>query len=63
MSKQSALKRSHRMLRKKGYVSHQSGKWWEGSFLQGGFDEGMTRGFPGKHADCLPGGQRLDPKR
>lgn len=38
----------------KGYVSHQSGKWWEGSFSRGGFTEGMTRGFPnkgGRHGD------------
>ncbi|MEM1294569.1 MAG: sulfatase-like hydrolase/transferase, partial [Verrucomicrobiota bacterium] len=38
----------------KGYVSHQSGKWWEGSFQRGGFTEGMTRGYPdkgGRHGD------------
>ncbi len=38
----------------KGYVSHQSGKWWEGNFKRGGFTEGMTRGFPqpgGRHGD------------
>lgn len=38
----------------KGYVSHQSGKWWEGSYQRGGFTEGMTRGFPhqgGRHGD------------
>ena len=37
-----------------GYVSHQSGKWWEGSYQRGGFTEGMTRGFPekrGRHGD------------
>ncbi len=37
-----------------GYVSHQSGKWWEGNFRRGGFTEGMTRGFPepgGRHGD------------
>jgi uncharacterized sulfatase len=41
-------------LAKKGYVSHQSGKWWEGSYQRGGFTEGMTRGFPkpkGRHGD------------
>ena len=39
----------------KGYVSHQSGKWWEGSFKRGGFTEGMTKGFPnprGRHGDA-----------
>jgi uncharacterized sulfatase len=38
----------------KGYVSHQSGKWWEGPYQRGGFTEGMTRGFPkpgGRHGD------------
>ena len=42
------------LLRAKGYVSLQTGKWWEGSYQRGGFDEGMTRGFPepgGRHGD------------
>ncbi len=42
------------MLRQKGYVSLQTGKWWEGSYQRGGFDQGMTRGFPqkgGRHGD------------
>ena len=42
------------LLREKGYVSLQTGKWWEGSYQRGGFDEGMTRGFPepgGRHGD------------
>lgn len=43
------------LLRTKGYVSHQSGKWWEGSFKRGGFDQGMTQGFgnhpQGRHGD------------
>ncbi|MCP4853006.1 MAG: sulfatase [Fuerstiella sp.] len=42
-------------LAEKGYVSHQSGKWWEGSHQRGGFTEGMTRGFPnkrGRHGDA-----------
>lgn len=42
-------------LAKKGYVSHQSGKWWEGSHQRGGFSEGMTAGFPkprGRHGDA-----------
>ncbi|MFT5105049.1 MAG: arylsulfatase A-like enzyme [Pseudoalteromonas tetraodonis] len=41
-------------LAERGYVSHQSGKYWEGSFQRGGFTEGMTRGFPnkgGRHGD------------
>ncbi len=43
-----------RILQEKGYLSHQSGKWWEGSFERGGFTHGMTRGFPkpgGRHGD------------
>lgn len=42
------------LLAERGYVSHQSGKWWEGNFSRGGFTEGMTRGFPqkgGRHGD------------
>ena len=43
-----------RMLSEVGYLSHQSGKWWEGSYERGGFTHGMTRGFPekgGRHGD------------
>lgn len=43
-----------RLLAGRGYVSHQSGKWWEGPAARGGFTEGMTRGFPepgGRHGD------------
>ena len=43
-----------RLLGEQGYLSHQSGKWWEGSFKRGGFTHGMTRGFPepgGRHGD------------
>ena len=42
------------LLGEKGYLSHQSGKWWEGNFKRGGFTHGMTRGFPqkgGRHGD------------
>ncbi|MDX1926594.1 MAG: sulfatase [Pirellulaceae bacterium] len=31
-------------LKKLGYTSFQSGKWWEGNFARGGFDAGMTHG-------------------
>jgi uncharacterized sulfatase len=37
-----------------GYVSHQSGKWWEGHCRCGEFTEGMTHGDPargGRHGD------------
>jgi len=43
-----------RMLRQQDYLSHQSGKWWEGSYKRGGFTHGMTEGFPnpnGRHGD------------
>lgn len=42
------------LLGEKGYLSHQSGKWWEGNYKRGGFTHGMTRGFPqkgGRHGD------------
>lgn len=43
-----------KLLGERGYLSHQSGKWWEGSYRRGGFTHGMTRGFPepgGRHGD------------
>ena len=42
------------LLVEQGYLCHQSGKWWEGSYRHGGFTHGMTRGFPepgGRHGD------------
>jgi len=47
-------KTAPKLLAEKGYISHQSGKWWEGNFKRGGFTHGMTRGFPepgGRHGD------------
>ncbi len=43
-----------KLLGQQGYISHQSGKWWEGDPKRAGFTEGMTRGFPkpgGRHGD------------
>jgi arylsulfatase A-like enzyme len=43
-----------KLLAERGYLSHQSGKWWEGPYQRGGFTHGMTRGFPkpgGRHGD------------
>lgn len=37
-----------RMLTKNGYLAHQSGKWWEGSWQDGAFTHGMTHGDPGR---------------
>jgi uncharacterized sulfatase len=42
------------ILARKGYASHQSGKWWEGHCRCGEFTEGMTHGEPkngGRHGD------------
>lgn len=42
------------LLAEKGYVSHQSGKWWEGHYSRGGFTHGMTHGDTsrgGRHGD------------
>ena len=43
-----------RLLAKQGYISHQSGKWWQGHYSRGGFTHGMTHGDPksgGRHGD------------
>jgi arylsulfatase A-like enzyme len=43
-----------RLLGEHGYLSRQSGKWWEGHFSEGGFTHGMTHGDPtrgGRHGD------------
>ena len=55
-----------RFLGEAGYLSHQSGKWWEGSYKRGGFTHGMTRGYPkprGRHGDdgLKIGREGLDP--
>lgn len=38
-----------RRLTENGYLTHQSGKWWEGSYRDGGFTHGMTEGE--RHGD------------
>ena len=38
-----------RLLAAAGYRSLQTGKWWQGDFARGGFDEGMTKGA--RHGD------------
>jgi len=43
-----------RILGQHGYVSFQAGKWWEGSYEDGGFTHGMTHGDRargGRHGD------------
>jgi uncharacterized sulfatase len=37
------------LLAEKGYVSLQTGKWWQGDYRRGGFTHGMTRGQ--RHGD------------
>ncbi len=37
------------LLKKNGYQSLQTGKWWQGDFTRGGFTHGMTKG--GRHGD------------
>jgi uncharacterized sulfatase len=43
-----------KLLAENGYVSFQSGKWWEGNFAEGGFTAGMT------HGDVTRGGRHGD---
>lgn len=56
-----------KLLRQKGYLSMQAGKWWEGHYSQGGFTHGMTLGFGntpgGRHGDMglAIGREGLDP--
>jgi uncharacterized sulfatase len=38
-----------RLLSAQGYVSLQTGKWWQGHYRHGGFTHGMTQG--GRHGD------------
>lgn len=54
------------LLAEAGYVSFQTGKWWEGEFKEGGFTHGMTHGDPvnrGRHGDqgLTIGREGLDP--
>lgn len=42
------------LLKKLGYLSFQSGKWWGGHWKEGGFTHGMSHGDPargGRHGD------------
>ena len=54
ISKIDTLDTIPKLLGDAGYLSHQSGKWWEGNFARGGFTHGMTHGDPkrgGRHGD------------
>lgn len=55
-----------KILVRNGYLTHQSGKWWEGHHARGGFTHGMTEGDPGgrrRHGDkgLAIGREGLDP--
>jgi uncharacterized sulfatase len=44
-----------RLLKGQGYVSLQTGKWWQGHYSTGGFTHGMSHGDPtkgGRHGDA-----------
>jgi uncharacterized sulfatase len=44
-----------RWLAPRGYLSLQTGKWWQGHYRRGGFTHGMTEGDPlqgGRHGDA-----------
>ena len=62
-----SLPRIAALLGEAGYVSHQSGKWWEGNPVErGGFSEAMTHGDPergGRHGDAglTIGREGMDP--
>src|SRR5207249_3330745 len=38
-----------RLLGEQGYLSLQTGKWWQGNYARGGFTHGMTQGE--RHGD------------
>ena len=44
-----------------GYRSLQTGKWWQGDFRHGGFDEGMTKGQRHGDAGLSIGRQSMQP--
>jgi len=48
-----------RLLATKGYVSHQSGKWWEGHYSRSGFTEGMTHGDSKRGGRCGDDGLKI----
>lgn len=50
-----------RELSANGYLTHQSGKWWEGSFQDGGFTHGMTRGERHGDAGLTIGREGMEP--
>ncbi len=52
------------MLTDNGYLAHQSGKWWEGSYQDGGFTHGMKSDPTTRHGKGKPltiGRETLEP--
>ena len=50
------------LLTSNGYLAHQSGKWWEGSWKDGGFTHGMkVKGRHGSKESLSIGREGLDP--
>ena len=56
-----SIKTLPQLLAEQGYLSHQSGKWWEGDYKRGGFTHGMTEGS--RHGDkgLTIGREGMDP--
>lgn len=50
VAKMETLPTVPRSLAKQGYVTFQTGKWWQGNFATGGFTSGMSHGDPAKGA-------------
>lgn len=50
-----------RLLSAHGYLSFQSGKWWQGNFAHGGFTHGMTKGARHGDAGLDIGRKTMDP--
>lgn len=48
-------------LARQGYVSFQTGKFWEGAFQNGGFTEGMTKGERHGDAGLVIGRETMQP--
>lgn len=50
------------LLTSNGYLAHQSGKWWEGSYKDGGFTHGMkVEGRHGSEASLAIGREGIEP--
>ena len=50
-----------RRLADRGYLSFQTGKWWQGDFSRGGFTHGMTKGTRHVEAGLTIGRETMQP--